>query len=52
MTVPTLLVSQPSAGSQDAIRTYRKRLGWAGWPRYATADDFSVDFDSVRSPTR
>ena len=33
-----------SAGSQDAIRTYRERMGWADWPWYTTADDFSADF--------
>lgn len=34
-----------SAGSQEAIRTYRKRMSWADWPWYTTADDFSADFD-------
>ncbi len=34
-----------SAGSQDAIRGYRERMGWADWPWYTTADDFSADFD-------
>jgi predicted dithiol-disulfide oxidoreductase (DUF899 family) len=34
-----------SAGSQEAIRTYRARMGWADWPWYTTADDFSADFD-------
>jgi predicted dithiol-disulfide oxidoreductase (DUF899 family) len=33
-----------SAGSQEAIRTYRTRMGWADWPWYTTADDFSADF--------
>ena len=33
-----------SAGSQDAIRGYRKRMGWdLAW--YTTLDDFSADFD-------
>ena len=34
-----------SAGSQEAIRDYRTRMGWADWPWYTTADDFSADFD-------
>jgi hypothetical protein len=34
-----------SAGSQEAIRNYRKRMGWADWPWYTTADDFSADFE-------
>jgi predicted dithiol-disulfide oxidoreductase (DUF899 family) len=34
-----------SAGSQDAIRDYRARMGWADWPWYTTLDDFSADFD-------
>jgi len=34
-----------SAGSQDVIRTYRARMGWAEWPWYTTADDFSADFE-------
>jgi predicted dithiol-disulfide oxidoreductase (DUF899 family) len=34
-----------SAGSQEAIGNYRKRMGWATWPWYTTADDFSADFD-------
>jgi len=34
-----------SAGSQEAIRDYRARMGWADWPWYTTADDFSADFD-------
>jgi predicted dithiol-disulfide oxidoreductase (DUF899 family) len=34
-----------SAGSQEAIRNYRKRMGWADWPWYTTADEFSADFD-------
>jgi predicted dithiol-disulfide oxidoreductase (DUF899 family) len=34
-----------SRGSQDAIRNYRARMGWADWPWYTTADDFSDDFD-------
>jgi predicted dithiol-disulfide oxidoreductase (DUF899 family) len=33
-----------SAGSQDAIRGYRKRMGW-DVPWYTTTDDFSADFD-------
>jgi predicted dithiol-disulfide oxidoreductase (DUF899 family) len=33
-----------SAGSQDAIRSYRKRMGW-DVPWYTTLDDFSADFD-------
>jgi predicted dithiol-disulfide oxidoreductase (DUF899 family) len=33
-----------SAGSQDAIRNYRRRMGWADWPWYTTLDDFSKDF--------
>jgi predicted dithiol-disulfide oxidoreductase (DUF899 family) len=33
-----------SAGSQDAIRGYRKRMGW-NVPWYTTTDDFSADFD-------
>ena len=34
-----------SGGSQEAIRNYRARMGWADWPWYTTADDFSADFD-------
>jgi predicted dithiol-disulfide oxidoreductase (DUF899 family) len=34
-----------SAGSQEAIRAYRTRMGWADWPWYTTLDDFSADFD-------
>ena len=34
-----------SAGSQEAIRNYRARMGWADWPWYTTRDDFSADFD-------
>ena len=34
-----------SGGSQEAIRNYRRRMGWADWPWYTTADDFSADFD-------
>jgi predicted dithiol-disulfide oxidoreductase (DUF899 family) len=34
-----------SRGSQEAIRDYRARMGWADWPWYTTADDFSADFD-------
>jgi predicted dithiol-disulfide oxidoreductase (DUF899 family) len=34
-----------SAGSQEAIRNYRARMGWDDWPWYTTADDFSDDFD-------
>jgi predicted dithiol-disulfide oxidoreductase (DUF899 family) len=34
-----------SAGSQDAIRAYRNRMGWDDWPWYTTADDFTADFD-------
>ncbi len=34
-----------SAGSQEAIRNYRARMGWADWPWYTTLDDFSADFD-------
>jgi predicted dithiol-disulfide oxidoreductase (DUF899 family) len=34
-----------SGGSQEAIRNYRGRMGWAEWPWYTTADDFSADFD-------
>lgn len=34
-----------SAGSQEAIRNYRARMGWADWPWYTTLDDFSRDFD-------
>jgi predicted dithiol-disulfide oxidoreductase (DUF899 family) len=34
-----------SAGSQQAIRSYRARMGWADWPWYTTLDDFSADFD-------
>ena len=34
-----------SAGSQEAIRNYRARMGWDDWPWYTTADDFSADFD-------
>jgi predicted dithiol-disulfide oxidoreductase (DUF899 family) len=33
-----------SAGSQEAIRNYRARMGWGDWPWYTTADDFSADF--------
>jgi predicted dithiol-disulfide oxidoreductase (DUF899 family) len=33
-----------SAGSQEAIRNYRARMGWGEWPWYTTADDFSADF--------
>jgi predicted dithiol-disulfide oxidoreductase (DUF899 family) len=33
-----------SAGSQDAIRSYRKRMGW-DVPWYTTLDDFSADFN-------
>jgi predicted dithiol-disulfide oxidoreductase (DUF899 family) len=33
-----------SAGSQEAIRAYRDRMGW-DVPWYTTADDFSADFD-------
>jgi predicted dithiol-disulfide oxidoreductase (DUF899 family) len=33
-----------SAGSQDAIRSYRERMGW-DLPWYTTLDDFSADFD-------
>jgi predicted dithiol-disulfide oxidoreductase (DUF899 family) len=33
-----------SAGSQDAIRRYRKRMGW-DVPWYTTLDDFSADLD-------
>jgi predicted dithiol-disulfide oxidoreductase (DUF899 family) len=33
-----------SAGSQDAIHAYRKRMGW-DVPWYTTRDDFSADFD-------
>jgi predicted dithiol-disulfide oxidoreductase (DUF899 family) len=33
-----------SAGSRDAIRAYRKRMGW-DVPWYTTLDDFSADFD-------
>jgi predicted dithiol-disulfide oxidoreductase (DUF899 family) len=33
-----------SAGSQEAIRDYRARMGWADWPWYTTRDDFSADF--------
>jgi predicted dithiol-disulfide oxidoreductase (DUF899 family) len=33
-----------SAGSQDAIRNYRERMGWPDWPWYTTLDDFSEDF--------
>jgi predicted dithiol-disulfide oxidoreductase (DUF899 family) len=33
-----------SAGSQDAIRAYRKRMGW-DVPWYTTLDDFSADVD-------
>jgi predicted dithiol-disulfide oxidoreductase (DUF899 family) len=32
------------AGSQEAIRNYRARMGWADWPWYTTNDDFSADF--------
>ena len=34
-----------SAGSQEAIRDYRRRMNWPDWPWYTTADDFSADFD-------
>ena len=34
-----------SAGTQDVIRNYRARMGWADWPWYTTLDDFSADFD-------
>jgi predicted dithiol-disulfide oxidoreductase (DUF899 family) len=34
-----------SGGSQEAIRNYRARMGWADWPWYTTRDDFSADFD-------
>lgn len=34
-----------SAGSQEAIASYRERMGWAEWPWYTTRDDFSKDFD-------
>lgn len=34
-----------SAGSQEAIRNYRARMGWDDWRWYTTADDFSDDFD-------
>jgi predicted dithiol-disulfide oxidoreductase (DUF899 family) len=34
-----------SAGSQEVIRNYRARMGWADWPWYTTLDDFSADFD-------
>jgi predicted dithiol-disulfide oxidoreductase (DUF899 family) len=34
-----------SAGSQEAIRNYRARMGWADWPWYTTTDGFSADFD-------
>jgi predicted dithiol-disulfide oxidoreductase (DUF899 family) len=34
-----------SRGSQEAIRNYRARMGWADWPWYTTLDDFSDDFD-------
>ena len=33
-----------SAGSQEAIRAYRSRMGWTGLPWYTTLDDFSRDF--------
>lgn len=33
-----------SAGSQEAIRDYRARMGWREWPWYTTRDDFSKDF--------
>jgi predicted dithiol-disulfide oxidoreductase (DUF899 family) len=33
-----------SAGSQDAIRGYRERMGW-DVPWYTTLDEFSADFD-------
>jgi predicted dithiol-disulfide oxidoreductase (DUF899 family) len=33
------------AGSQDAIRSYRARMGWADWPWYTALDDFSADFN-------
>lgn len=32
------------AGSQDAIRAYRERMGWDDWPWYTTSDDFTADF--------
>ena len=34
-----------SGGSQEAIRDYRARMGWADWPD-TTLDDFSADFDA------
>ena len=34
-----------SGGSQEAIRNYRARMGWADWPWYTMADNFSADFD-------
>jgi predicted dithiol-disulfide oxidoreductase (DUF899 family) len=34
-----------SAGSQEAIRNYRRRMNWPDWPWYTTADDFSADHD-------
>ena len=37
-----------SAGSQAAIEDYRNRMGWADWPWYTTADDFSADLDVDR----
>jgi predicted dithiol-disulfide oxidoreductase (DUF899 family) len=33
------------AGSQEAIRKYRRRMNWPDWPWYTTLDDFSADFD-------
>lgn len=33
-----------SGGSQEAIRNYRARMGWADWPWYTTRDEFSADF--------
>jgi predicted dithiol-disulfide oxidoreductase (DUF899 family) len=33
-----------SAGSQEAIRAYRARMGW-DVPWYTTRDDFAADFD-------
>jgi predicted dithiol-disulfide oxidoreductase (DUF899 family) len=34
-----------SAGSQDAIQAYRKRMGWPEYAWYTTSDDFSADHD-------
>jgi predicted dithiol-disulfide oxidoreductase (DUF899 family) len=34
-----------SAGSQEAIRNYRKRMAWSDWPWYTTVDDFSAELD-------